>query len=130
VSELEKASREIRSRGGEVMTMLDVRYIPPPSDGRENPAADRTYPDMGVGKPRRFERGGAVNLKGDREMAKSPKKKEKAASGDPATKVLYLNLPFSIAVELEADAEENMRKMSVHAAWIIKRYFDAKKKSK
>lgn len=39
------------------------------------------------------------------------------------TRVVYLNLPFDIAVKLAADAEDQMRPMSVHAAWIIKKFY-------
>jgi hypothetical protein len=64
-------------------------------------------------------------------MAKNPKaKKEKPESGSPETKVVYLNLPFSIADDLAKEADENMRPISVQAAWIIKQYFEARKKSK
>lgn len=39
------------------------------------------------------------------------------------TKVVYLNLPAELAAKLASDADDQMRPMSVHAAWIIKRYY-------
>jgi hypothetical protein len=64
-------------------------------------------------------------------MVKNPKaKKEKAEGGAAETKVVYLNLPFSIADDLAKEADENMRPISVQAAWIIKQYFESRKKSK
>lgn len=65
-------------------------------------------------------------------MASKSKAKTVKVTEKPATdpKVVYLNLPGLIASDLAKDAEENMRPISVHAAWIIKQYFDAKKNPK
>jgi hypothetical protein len=87
------------------------------------------YPGIGAAEaiaPSRDWRRGLYSSKGD-QMASKSKKVEKPAT-DP--KVVYLNLPGLIAGDLAKDAEENMRPISVHAAWIIKQYFDAKKNPK
>jgi hypothetical protein len=48
-------------------------------------------------------------------------------NGGGETKVVYLNLPFDLALKLAQEAKTEMRPMSNLAARIIKEYYETKR---